>query len=100
VSETNGNNAAMREALQQASYFLHRHHTGAVYASDGETLIFCEDVAKIVDAALAAPPRNCDVVPLEAPEAADVFHRERPYHGYCYETHDWLLAPATKGSAE
>ena len=56
-----GNNAAMREALRQASYFLRRHHTGAVYAPDGETLIFCEDVAKVVDAALAAPARNCDM---------------------------------------
>lgn len=56
-----GNMAAMREALEHASYFLRRHHTGAVYAPDGETLIYCEDVAKIVDAALSAPPRNCDV---------------------------------------
>lgn len=56
-----GNTASMRAALQQASYFLHRHHMGAVYAPDGETLIYCDDVAKIVDDAIAAPQRNCDV---------------------------------------
>ena len=50
----------------------------------------------VVKNALAAPPRNCDIVPIEAREAADMFHRERPLHGYCYETHDWLLAPATE----
>lgn len=55
-----GNIAEMRAALKQASYFLHRHHMGAVYAPDGETLIYCWDVAKIVDDALSAPPRNCD----------------------------------------
>lgn len=46
--------------------------------------------------ALAEPPRNCDIVPIEAPKASDMFHRERPLHGYDYETHDWLLAPATE----
>lgn len=60
-----GNVAAMRKALEQASYFLHRHHMGAVYAPDGETLIYCWDVAKIVDDALAAPRRNCDVGTIE-----------------------------------
>ena len=56
-----GNVAKMREALKLASYFLHQHHMGAVYAPDGETVIFCEDVAKAVDAALAAPARNSDI---------------------------------------
>ena len=56
-----GNQMEMREALEQALYFLRRHHMGAVYAPDGETLIYCEDVADIVAKALAKPPRNCDV---------------------------------------
>ena len=50
----------MHKALEQALYFLRRHHMGAVYAPDGETLIFCEEVIDIVDAALSEPPRNCD----------------------------------------
>ena len=58
--ESHGNFAKMREALKLASYFLHQHHMGAVYAPDGETMIFCDDVAKAVDAALAAPASNCD----------------------------------------
>ena len=53
-------------------------------------------IKDMAETALAAPPRNCDIVPIEAREAADMFHRERPCHGYCYETHDWLLAPATE----
>lgn len=60
--------AEMREALQQALYFLRRHHMGAVYAPDGETLIYCEDVADIVAKALAKPPRNCDVGSAEEQE--------------------------------
>ena len=59
--ESHGNFAKMREALKLASYFLHQHHMGAVYAPDGETMIFCDDVAKAVDAALAAPARNSDI---------------------------------------
>ena len=44
--------SAMHKALKQASYFLNKHHMGGVYAPDGETLIYCWDVAKIVDEAL------------------------------------------------
>ena len=54
------NMKAMREALKLASYFLHEHHMGAVRTRDGRA-ICCWDVAKVVDAALSAPPRNCDV---------------------------------------
>lgn len=70
-----GNQMKIREALEQASYFLRRHHMGAVYAPDGETLIFCEDVAKIVDEALSSPPRNCDVGTAEE-------QKER-FEGFC-----------------
>ncbi len=70
--ESVGNVAAMREALKQALYFLRRHNMGAVYAPDGETLIFCQDVANIVDEALSAPARQCDVGTAE--EQAERYH--------------------------
>lgn len=73
-----GNQMKMREALEQAYYFLRRHHMGAVYASDGETLIFCEEVIDIVDKALSAPPRNCDVGTAE--------EQAKRYDQFCEET--------------
>ena len=93
-----GNAAAMREALEHASYFLRRHYTGAVYAPDGETLIYCEDVAKIVDAALSAPPRNCDRF-ATVKDAAIAFARERqdapqPCPDFTFSA--WLFALATE----
>ncbi len=75
------NMATMREALKQASYFLNKHHMGAVYAPDGETLICCWDVAKVVGDALAAPPRNCDVGTAE--EQAERFEAECHRHDHC-----------------
>ena len=92
-----GNQMKMREALEKALYFLRRHHMGAVYAPDGETLIYCDDVAKIVDEALSAPARNCDKYSHD--EALHVWaaEKEGPNNG-CFD--EWLYHDATEGGAK
>ena len=90
-----GNAAAMREALGATIRFLDNLEYEEIepYSPLDED---APELRKKIRDALSAPARNCDVVPVEAPEAADVFHSERPGHGYDYETHDWLLAPAAE----
>lgn len=100
--QTGGNAAAMREALEgmcKASQDVFRSFARETFAGERrlDSLGRAFDKAQ---AALSAPARNCDLVPVEAPEAADVFHSERPGHGYDYETHDWLLAPAAARKEE
>ena len=55
-----GNSAAMREALERQAHFLQRLH-----AQEGEngvvSKVRLEEEIKAVTAALAAPPRQCDV---------------------------------------
>lgn len=95
-----GNQVKMREALEAAHEFVYalcrQNIDVMVKDKNGERVVKSKDVLYKIYSALSAPPRNCDVVPVEAPEAADVFHSERPGHGYDYETHDWLLAPAAE----
>ena len=83
-----GDAAKLREALMQIYE--------RVNSLDENCAVDHVEIRDIARAALAAPARNCDIVPIEAPKASDMFHRERPLHGYDYETHDWLLAPATE----
>lgn len=94
------NQMKMREALEAAHEFVYtacrQNIDVMVKDKNGERVVKSKDVLYKIYSALSAPPRNCDVVPVEAPEAADVFHSERPGHGYDYETHDWLLAPAAE----
>ena len=96
AKNTSSNAAALRAALMQVSLSCSacpRHNC------KGCTRPFASFMPA-VRKALSVSARNCDVVPVEAPEAADVFHSERPGHGYDYETHDWLLAPAAKRKGE
>ena len=98
-----GNAAAMREALKQALYFLRRHHTGAVYAPDGETLTFCEDVAGVVDSALSAPPRQCDrFADAEAARQAWLDDAENwdEFGSPRLELHEWLFATVAEREGE
>lgn len=88
----------MREALEHALYFLRRHHMGAVYAPDGETLISCEDVISVVDNALSSPPRNCDAKYADRVEMYGAFKDWCKAKGHtmepmlAYDAFDWLLA--------
>lgn len=86
-----GDAAKLREALVESRRIA--SDLGGCRLNDYWKL---NEIVRVCTAALAAPPRNCDIVPIEASGAADIFHRERPLHGYDYETHDWLLAPATE----
>ena len=88
-----GDAAKLRGALTKVKEWMEHRIATCGFEPSATFPTMLEDV---VLPALATPPRNCDVVPVEAPEAADMFHRERPLHGYDYETHEWLLAPATE----
>lgn len=97
-----GNNAAMREALEKASVFLHRHNMGAVGMPDGSVLP-CWELAKIVDAALAKPPRNCDrfggdykKLHAEWFEWTGTPSGQNPDGTAKMAFGEWLLAPAIK----
>ena len=87
-----GNAAKMREALEEISR--------EIWESIDP---FCNDdcckpkreLAKMADAALAAPPRNCDRPECATTKAAqDVWRKEDGGKTAYYE---WLLAAATKG---
>ena len=84
-----GNSAAMREALMEASIAL----------SDATHHHMTEDDAKeclaVVEAALSAPPRNCDRPECATTkEAQDTWRKEDGGKTAYYE---WLLATSTKG---
>lgn len=90
-----GNAAKMREALEEISR--------EIWESIDP---FCNDdcckpkreLAKIADAALSAPPRNCDRPECATTKAAqDVWSREDGGKTAYYE---WLLATSTKGAKE
>ena len=98
-----GNQIKIREALEQALYFLRRHHMGAVYAPDGETLIFCEEVIDIVDEALSEPPRNCDLYnDSETARQAwlDDADNWNEFGSPELDLHEWLFATAAKRKGE
>jgi len=114
-SQPIGNAAAMREALE---YVLHFDATDETAMEDGLTdreriamyADHIEECQKKADAALSAPPRNCDI-PFnvegttwnDADKAWRVFKRTHPDAYFdtpnlvrCIE---WLLATAEKGDA-
>lgn len=62
---------------------------------ESEVVSWVRELQDRAASALAAPPRNCDVCPVDPGEAAKVFHAQRGAVGYCYTTHKWLLDPAT-----
>ena len=90
-----GNAAKMREALEEISR--------EIWESIDP---FCNDdcckpkreLAKMADAALSAPPRNCDRPECATTKAAqDVWRKEEGGKTVYYE---WLLAACTKGGAK
>lgn len=88
-----GDCAKLREACANIAEYA---RSAMCHATDAHLLGYLNQIEGWSKAALSTAPRNCDIVPIEASGAADIFHRERPLHGYDYETHDWLLAPATE----
>lgn len=103
MSETNGNVAAMREALKQVQIGFGNNIIGPIGDVPNNWEI---DEAKrlhgIVDAALAVPARNCDRFQT-ASEAGSAFWEEnKPQDGAVlfYEVLHWLYATAKEGGAE
>lgn len=90
-----GNTAKMREALEEISR--------EIWESIDP---FCDDdcckpkreLAKIADAALAAPPRNCDRPECATTRAAQEVWRKEDGGKTAY--YEWLLATSTKGEVK
>lgn len=87
-----GDCAKLREAaLAIRADILKRRSENCWYATDS-------DILEKIDAALAAPPRNCDRFECATTKAAaDVWRKE---DGGKTAYHDWLFAPATEGGAK
>lgn len=92
-----GDVAKLREALKRAWLFVSATRESFAFVHEGriERDKLCEDI----DAALAAPARNCDLPKVvEDPWRAWMDDKSNWEEGYPkLEIHDWLLAPATKG---
>lgn len=84
-----GDAAKLREALEHLDKLAREFAVGNYYVSD-----FPKMLRDVIQAALAAPPRNCDRPECATTKAAqDVWRREDGGKTAYYE---WLLAPATK----
>ena len=57
-----GNAAAMREALENVRFYLpHFLQYMRLHCEDAEAGGYYEKILEVINAALSAPPRNCDV---------------------------------------
>jgi len=101
-----GSAAAMREALRQISLALWSEIDPGC---NDDCCAPKRELARIADAALAAPARNCDRPECATAEGAIAALRANPCadHDYCKEQLDcaecatrWLLAPAEGKGAE
>ena len=94
-----GNAAKMREALEKADVVLSLIHKSAWFidANFSETKAVIE-AGNAIEAALAAPPRNCDRPECATTKSAqDVWRKEDAGKTAYYE---WLLSASTKGEAK
>ena len=84
------NPAAMREALVRLQPLAH-----VVWNGGGAEDVIAEiaEMVDIIDAALAAPPRNCDKF-LSFEEALAAWRETSPYVSGCFD--EWLFAPANE----
>ena len=90
VSKELGNAAKLREAV---GYILQYADSLACRDHDEHTRHYIDQIRKWAQAALAAPPRNCDRPECATTKAAqDVWRREDGGKTAYYE---WLLATAT-----
>jgi hypothetical protein len=103
--------AAMREALEAVRDAFDSNDFGAMGDHpSSEVLDMADAVRRKVDAALAAPPRNCDVGTAEGQERryfklkTEFIDRmtKCPHVGYSYfpESLEWAQMPYEKGGAE
>lgn len=94
ASDTAGNSAKLREALETLRELLEDllRLEDAEYHNDFSN--FCD----IIDAALSAPPRNCDVYNNESCRMAYHLHGDGLMTMQAFA--DWLFAPATEGGAK
>ena len=97
---SNGNAAAMREAVEKCRHVIHCAIVSDILRGDD-----AYDAMNIASPALAAPPRNCDRFGGDIDKLREACARERglnPEEDFLDVFPDWLLAPATekKGGAE
>lgn len=88
-----GNAAKMREALSDACYAMH-NFLKTKYGG-------YEEMAKALDkakAALANPPRNCDIYDAESCRMAYHLHGDGLMTMQAFA--DWLFSPAEEGGAK
>lgn len=100
-----GNIAAMRAVLESLSENLAMHVRCGRFVAPGDHVSFpiseAEAYIRDIQAALAAPPRNCDRFATandaaNAWQAYSVVHRDRDYS--LMAAFVWLLAPAEGGA--
>ena len=94
IKGKNGNAAAMREALEKITALLGECYNGELYEKADEAIA-------VADAALAAPPRNCDKykTPEESIRMFESYIRESWKLGFINpftEVVKWLFEPAAE----
>ena len=97
VIDCHGLNAAkMREALENVSFYLpYFLQYMRLHREDAEAGGYYERILEVVNAALSAPPRNCDRPECATTkEAQDTWRKEDGGKTAYYE---WLLATYTEG---
>lgn len=87
---------AMREAVDGVRNTANSALTALSLGND--TASFLWDIIRKCEAALAAPPRNCDVYDSESCRMA--YHLHGDGHMTMQAFADWLFAPAKNGGAE
>ena len=85
-----GNAAKLREAVEQSK--LIAESTSGLRLADDDKL---RDVAKVCEAALSAPPRNCDKVKTSW-DVLKKWHEGLDTANAIVRMLDWLFAPATE----
>lgn len=89
-----GNAAAMREACANIAEYA---KTAACHTEDAHLLGYLNQIERWAEAALSAPPRNCDVLSVKQ-EALAAIHEDRCYVNNPIDerrlTVEWLFAEA------
>ena len=93
-----GNAAKMREALEKVRFYLpYFLQYMRLHLEDAEAGGYYERILEVVNAALSAPPRHCDLL-SDAQEALAAIHEDRCYVNNPIDerrlTVNWLFAEA------
>ena len=86
---------AMREACKNITKYA---KSAAWYTDDAHLLGYLNQIERWAEAALSAPPRNCDRPECATTKAAQEVWRKEDGGKTAY--YEWLLATSTKGEAK